>query len=136
MTPFDQLHAAFHDPRTRIYNIVQGTVWTLIVLSIVSLVVEALLPEESPFTPIVAVVDRVLLTIFAVEIALRVISYRPPMLKVFRRPPMGRLRAQVLGRLGYLIRPLMRAVVDSGNRRSPRAGLQTPRPAPDRCCLA
>ena len=32
------LHAAFHEPETRVYRYVQGTVWALILLSIVLLV--------------------------------------------------------------------------------------------------
>ena len=46
MGPFAvSLHAAFHEPGTRVYRWVQGTVWTLILLSILSLVIEALLPQ-------------------------------------------------------------------------------------------
>lgn len=106
-SPKGALHAAFHEPSTRIYRIVQGTVWGLIVLSIVSLVVEALLPDGSPATSIVRRGDRVLLAIFAVEIVLRVASFRPPSLEVFHRPPMGRLRAHLRARLVFLLRPLM-----------------------------
>jgi voltage-gated potassium channel len=105
--PTAQLHAAFHEPETRIYRVVQAAVWALIVLSIVFLVAEALLPEGSPAGPIVGQVDRVILAVFALEILLRVGSYRPASLRVFERPPMGRLRAHVLGRLGFIIRPLM-----------------------------
>lgn len=103
---FRQLHAAFHEPSTRIYTVVQGTVWALILLSIVLLVVEALLPDGNPALPILGGIDRVLLTLFAVEILLRVGSFRPPSLEVFRRPPLGRLRTHFLARLGYTLRPL------------------------------
>ena len=101
------LHAAFHEPDTRRYQYVQGTVWALILTSILLLVVEALLPPGSPAGQVVQAVDRVLLSIFAVEILLRVGSFRPPALYVFRRPPMGRLRTHLLGRLQYLLRPIM-----------------------------
>ena len=104
---FAKLHAAFHEPDTRIYRVVQGTVWSLIVLSIVSLAAEALLPDGSPAEPIVQQFDRVILAIFALEIVLRVSTYRPPSLEVFRRPPIGRLRVHLLARLGYVCRPLM-----------------------------
>jgi len=103
----DYLHSAFHEPTTRIYRIVQGTVWTLILLSITLLVTEALLPDASPLESFVARADRLLLLIFAVEIVLRVASYRPPSLLVFRRPPMGRLRAHLWARLAYALSPLM-----------------------------
>ena len=101
------LRAAFHEPDTRTYRYAQGTVWALILTSILLLVVEALLPAGSPAGRVVQAVDRVLLSIFAVEILLRVGSYRPPALDVFRRPPMGRLRTHLLGRLQYLLRPIM-----------------------------
>jgi len=103
----DSLHAAFHEPGSRIYRVVQGTVWALIVLSISSLVIEALLPEGSPAGLMVRTLDRVILGIFAVEILLRVGTFRPPGLKVFKRPPMGRLRAHLLARIGFVFRPMM-----------------------------
>ena len=106
-TLFDGLHAAFHEPNTRIYRIVQGTVWALIVLSISLLVVEAVLPDGSTAGPILRRLDRAILVIFAVEIVLRIGTFRPPALKVFRRPPFGRLRAHVLARLGFALRPMM-----------------------------
>ena len=101
------LHAAFHEPRTRVYRLVQGTVWTLILISIMLLVVEGLLPEGSRLIPLIRYVDITVLTIFAVEVVLRVGSYTPPALAVFRRPPIGRLRTHLLARLGFALRPLV-----------------------------
>ena len=103
---FANLHAAFHEPETRIYRVVQGAVWTLIVLSIVVLVAEALLPQDSPVEEFLGGLDRVILAIFAVELVLRVVSFQPPALKVFNRPPMGRFRAHVLARLAFALRPM------------------------------
>ena len=85
----DLVHAAFHERDTRLYRYVQGTVWTLILTSVLLLVVEALLPADSPAARPLRRIDVVLLSIFAVEILLRVGSYRPPALIVFRRPPGG-----------------------------------------------
>jgi len=45
MTLVDGLRSAFHEPNTRVYRIVQGAVWALIVLSISLLVVEAVVPD-------------------------------------------------------------------------------------------
>jgi voltage-gated potassium channel len=104
---YSQIHAAFHEPSTRVYRGVQGAVWALILLSIAILTVETFLPENSPAKPIVGYVDRVILVIFAIELLLRVGSYRPPALAVFRRPRMGRLRTHVLGRLVFLARPMI-----------------------------
>ena len=102
-----RLHAAFHEPETLVHRYVQGSVWALILVSVLLLVVEALLPAGSPAGVLVEVIDRGLLSIFAVEILLRVGSYRPPSLNVFRRPPMGTLRTHLVGRLQYLVRPIM-----------------------------
>ena len=101
------LHAAFHEPETGPYRVVQSVVWALILLSIASLVVEALLAEDSPAVPLVEQFDRVILGIFAVEILLRVATFRPAALKVFQCPPLGRLRAHLLARLTYVFRPMI-----------------------------
>ncbi len=100
------LHAAFHEPGTRIYRVVQGTVWGLILLSIALLAVEALLPAGHAWASWIQAVDRVVLLLFAIEISLRVASFRPPTLQVFERPAIGRLPAHVLARLGYVVRPM------------------------------
>ena len=73
------------------------SVWALIVLSITLLVVEALVPDGSPAEPILRRLDRAILVIFAVEIVLRVATFQPPALKVFRRPP---IRATPRARAG------------------------------------
>ncbi len=101
------LRTAFHEPGTRVYRAVEATVWALILLSISLLVLEALLPEQSAAAPILRQVDRVLLGIFALELVIRVGTFQPPSLKVFRRPAIGRVRAHVFARLGYVIRPMM-----------------------------
>ena len=101
------LQAAFHEPNSQVYRYVQGTIWALILLSILLLIIEAVLPEATLADEIVERADFVLLTIFAVEIVLRVGTFQPPSLKVFQRPPMGRLRTHVLARLGYVVRPIM-----------------------------
>ncbi len=101
------LHRAFHEGETALYRSVQGTIAALIVFSILLLVLEAVLPESHPVSVLLPRVDRVLLSIFAIEISLRVLSYYPPALTVFRRPPLGQLRTHLLARLRYLLRPLM-----------------------------
>jgi hypothetical protein len=66
-TLFDGLHAAFHEPNTRIYRIVQGTVWALIVLSISLLVVEAVVPDGGAADPTLRRLDRAILLIYLAE---------------------------------------------------------------------
>ena len=102
-----QLHAAFHETESQIYAYVQGSVSALILVSILLLVMEAVLPEASGARVLISRIDRLLLSVFAVEILLRVGTYRPPTLEVFRRPPVGRLRVHALARLRYLLRPIM-----------------------------
>jgi voltage-gated potassium channel Kch len=102
-----RLHSAFHEPNTRVYRVVQGSVWALIVLSIVLLVVEAFLPGGSPAREALDHVDRVVLALFAVELILRVYSFQPPSIKVFKRRKIGQLRVHLLARLGFMFRPLI-----------------------------
>ena len=102
-----RLHAAFHQPETRLYHYVQSTVWSLIVASVLLLVVEAFLPESTGFLEILEAGDRVLLSIFAVELLGRVLTFRPPVLAVYRRSSFSLLWASLLGKIGYLARPIM-----------------------------
>jgi len=102
-----RLHAAFHEPSTQIYRVVQGTVWALIVFSIALLVVDTLIPDGSLLATAVRRADRTLLVIFAIELLLRVGSFRPPTLAIFRRPPMRTLRIHLLARLRFLARPMI-----------------------------
>lgn len=100
------VRAAFHRPDTRIYRIVQGSVWTLIALSVALLLLELTLPEASEPGWLVPL-DRAVLGVFVVEIALRLLSFRPPSLNLFRMARGRRLRAHLLGRLRYALHPLM-----------------------------
>ncbi len=102
-----RVHAAFHEPSTRVYRVVQGTVWALIVLSIAMLVLESLLADGSAAEPVVRGIDRALLTLFALEIVLRVGSYRPRSVAMFKRPPIGRVRAHAVARLRFMVRPMI-----------------------------
>lgn len=102
----DTIHAAFHVEDTGIYRIVQTAVGALIVLSILLLVLEAFLPAGSSAHAIVNQIDSVILGVFALEISLRVATFRPAALEVFYRPPLGQLRAHLLARLSYLLRPM------------------------------
>lgn len=102
-----QLHAAFHEPDAAVYRVVQSFVWAMIVLSIVLLILEAVLPAHPDTARWLGAVDRVVLVIFALEIVLRVLTYRPPELRVFHRPTFGRLRTHIVSRVVFLLRPMM-----------------------------
>lgn len=104
---FATLHNAFHEPSTRIYRVVQGAIWGLIVISILLLAAQALLPDGSVMEQLIGKLDRVLLAIFAVEIVVRVATFYPPALKVFYPPRIGRLQAHLRARLLFLLQPMM-----------------------------
>lgn len=74
------IHREFHHPDTRIYAIVQGTIWAFIALSIF---------------------------LFAADLVLRVGSYRPPQLGLFAYSRSRRFVDHVLGRLHYCAKPLI-----------------------------
>lgn len=98
------IHSAFHRPQTAIYRRTEAVIWVLVVASILLLVVEPFVPPALERTFVWA--DRIILALFAVELFLRVASYRPPALDVFERPPLGLLRTHLLARLRFLLRPM------------------------------
>ncbi len=104
---YGAVQAAFHLPHTRVYRVVGSVVWSLIVVSVVTLIVESFVPMKQGTMAVLKRFDSVLLAVFAIELLLRVATYRPPDLKIFRRPPLGRMRVHVFGRLQYLLQPLM-----------------------------
>lgn len=101
------LHAAFHDPRTHAYRIVESIVWALILLSIALLIAEPFFEEGSRGDLILQKIDRGLLWVFAIELVTRILTYRPPELDVFKQPPLGRLRTEIFGRIRFALTPMM-----------------------------
>lgn len=101
----ETLHAAFHQPDTRIYRWTQGAIWALILLSI-ALFAWDVAVGGLPETDALVWIDRVILTIFAVEITLRVLTYAPPSLEVFGDTRALRLKTHIYARAVYLLRPL------------------------------
>jgi voltage-gated potassium channel len=100
------VHNAFHAPKTRIYTIVQGVVWSLIGLSIAVFVVDALVGKDHPIQGPLRVLDRAILVFFAVEWVLRVGSFRPPAMAVFSRPALSQIRMHTLSRLRFAVSPM------------------------------
>ena len=100
------LQAAFHEPRRRIYWVTSGVIWFLIVLSVAIFVIEfEFAPTSGPGRFLVSL-DRVVLALFAVEITLRVLTYKPRTVDFFKQTVRSRFRAQVIGRIVFLLRPL------------------------------
>lgn len=103
----DAIHAAFHQPRTRIYRLVQGAIWALIVLSIFMLLLEPLLPEHPTVQRGFRIADRVLLALFAVEYLLRVLSMRPLALEVFHPGRLVSVRTHINARVRLALSPML-----------------------------
>ena len=107
--PTQLVHAAFHRPETAVYRWTQGTVGILIALSVLLFFVElALVGREgaAPALAFLSSVDHFVLWVFAAEIVLRILSFRPPAVDFFRHSAAGRLAAHALGRLRYCLQPL------------------------------
>jgi voltage-gated potassium channel Kch len=107
MSARDFLHAAFHDSRTHAYRVIESTVWTLIILSIGVLVAEPFFSDGSRGDQILQQIDRVVLWLFAIEVSTRILTFRPPELQVFNKPPLGRLRTEVVARIRFALTPMM-----------------------------
>ncbi len=100
------LHRAFHVPDAVSYQVANSLIWGLIVISITLLGVDLAVPEDWAYREALGRVDDVLLAVFAIEVTLRVLSYRPPYLDVFKLSPAERARVHLWGRLKYCLRPL------------------------------
>ncbi|MEL7370662.1 MAG: potassium channel family protein [Myxococcota bacterium] len=107
MALWDRLIAAHHRPHTSTYQWVQGTLTTLAVISVVTLAIELALREPDPRLVWLAWVDRFILAVFAVDVAIHLATYQPPELRVFRGSVAWRWRVHVLGRLRFLFTPMM-----------------------------
>ena len=105
-TLFDTLHRAFHERGSELFIRTERVVWVAIVLSIVIFAIELQLPIDTPWHRTLTMIDGVFLIGFAIELALRVISYRPPELRLFRLGPANRVRLHLMGRLRFLLRPM------------------------------
>jgi len=101
------LRAAFHDPRTRIYRVVESVVWVLILLSIGLLIAEPFFPAGTRGDQVRQKLDTALLWMFAIEVSTRVVTFRPPELQVFAKPPLGRLRTEIFARLRFALSPMI-----------------------------
>jgi voltage-gated potassium channel len=101
------VYAAFHKPGTKVFRITQGLVWGFIALSVAIFVFDLVLPPGYPGGEFLDLVDRAVLWVFAVEIFLRVLSFRPPALDLFELNTLSRIRHHILGRLRFCFRPLI-----------------------------
>ncbi len=100
------IHAAYQRPSTRIYKVTEAIIWGLIACSVGLFAIE--LYEIAPGWIVTAKrLDSVILGIFAADLALRILSYRPPELDVFAGSWIYRLRVHLEGRIRYCLSPLI-----------------------------
>jgi voltage-gated potassium channel len=98
------LHDAFHSPRTTIHTRVNMAVWALIVLSMLPLAWDV---TGHDIPALLEAFDDVVLALFVVEYVLRVATFHPPALRFYELTPLGRVRAHIVGRLRFMLRPLL-----------------------------
>jgi voltage-gated potassium channel len=105
----DHLHGAFHRSSHPANRWVDGFVWVLIIASLVLLGVDLALVTEGAEgqAPALEAVDQVITWLFTIEIVLRVATFRPPSLAVFKVSPARLLRTHVLARIRYCLQPLV-----------------------------
>lgn len=99
------IHAAFHERESQAHRLTEAFVWLLVLCSVALIAAEPFVPQH--LQGAVEKLDQVLLGLFAIELILRVLTYRPPELETFRHPPLGVLRTHIVSRLRYLSRPLL-----------------------------
>lgn len=104
---FDTLHAAFHRRDARSYHLLELLIWGLITLALVPMVIEASFDLTPPQRQLLDRVDLVFLGLFAVELLLRALTYRPANLRLFRRGLPWRASMHLWGRLRFCLQPVI-----------------------------
>ncbi len=100
------VRGAFHEPQTQRYRYVQGVIWVLIAVSVTLFLVDFALGDSYEGKELLNSVDRIILWLFAAEISLRILSYRPPSLDFFSQSRTSKLSHHLVDRLLYCLRPL------------------------------
>jgi voltage-gated potassium channel len=101
----DYLHGALHRPDHPAYGLVQATVWVLITVSLLILTWEQVVDPEFQEAPWLETIDRVVLWLFALEIALRVLTFRSPIGRFYDIPPWKRMGVEIRERLRFCFEP-------------------------------
>ena len=101
------LRQAFHHPETRVYVVVETSVFALIAISILILILEALpFLGEAP-RRVLDVADKVILVLFALELVVRVATVRPRVLELLPHTPSQRLFEELRARLVFMAQPMI-----------------------------
>lgn len=100
------IHNAFHVPNTVIYRWVNGSIWFVIVLSILLFAIDINYGDLHPLHKTLAEIDNHIIKFFIVEYILRILSYRPPILDILAQRRLIRLKTHVLARIRYAFKLL------------------------------
>lgn len=100
------VHAAFHKPETRVYAVVQGSVWALILLSVGLFFAELSFGLALSNDALFVAIDNIILWIFVVEVALRIATYRAPDIDFFHWSRPQRIRIHMWSRVKYALQPM------------------------------
>lgn len=95
------LRDAFHAPKTPQYRVLNNFVWALIVLSILLVVAELLQPRQPDSW--LEWVDVGIVGLFAIELTLRILTFKPVELEFYRHNPGQAAYHHVVGRLRYFL---------------------------------
>ncbi len=97
----------FHVRSSRAYRVTNLVIGVLILISVGILVAEAFLDNQTFLVLGLSVLDGVLLVFFAVEVALRIVTYRPPELRFFDQDPSHWLSTQIKSRIKFILSPMI-----------------------------
>jgi len=79
----------------------------LILVSIGLLIAEPFFSAGTRGDQVLQKLDTALLWMFAIEVSTRIVTFRPPELQVFAKPPLGRLRTEVFARIRFALTPMI-----------------------------
>ncbi len=100
------MHVAFHRPGP-VRQRVEWAIYAVIFASVLLLLYEVGVSPDDPILKELKPIDNLILWFFGVELFLRVGSYRPPEVDFYRTGRRGRMRLHIMGRVGYLTRPMV-----------------------------
>ncbi|MBW1878777.1 MAG: ion transporter [Deltaproteobacteria bacterium] len=104
---FDAIHHAFHDPERRSHRVLHAVVNAVIVFAVVLFSIDLYLGLHGTSPRALFILDRVVLGLFAVELVLRVGSYRPPALAFYDQHRGSLLWTHLFGRFKFCFQPLI-----------------------------
>ena len=101
-----RIQAAFHQPDTTSYRVVEGVVWALILVSVALFVVDLVLGDKHRWSESLIIADWIVLGLFGIEILIRIVTYQPTEVTFFQFSRWGRVRLELTGRLKYVLQPM------------------------------